>query len=198
MAIPKEALVYVSRLSKEEKAGLFSAREISALLQSDGGGGSDMISAFRLCLNDVVLDRLVLAHSFLEMARTLFRVATEAAFRTSIGRAYYSIHHSIRVMVLSQTEFESDGHDEAIQMLKELLKDNAFKAKSGLPPDICANVYVAKDNRHVADYSPYEISRGANNIAHLHITDSDWQKAAAFNIKLAELLDSAAAKVVGL
>src|SRR5437762_13409492 len=97
MAEPFETLVFVARLTREEKDSIF-AREAAF-------PGANIGSRLLLAAEDVCLDRLLLADGCLSVARQLAHVsgggtAPEECLRAAVSRAYYSIHHSIRAIAL--------------------------------------------------------------------------------------------------
>jgi hypothetical protein len=89
----------------------------------------------------------------------------------------------------------ASGHEESIRQLKRLLQDNAFVHHSGLAADVWEKVTEARDNRHVADYSPYDLQREPQRV--VGITGNNWTSAAQFNKDLAEELLNSGVKVVG-
>ncbi len=132
------------------------------------------------------------------MARRLMTLGTdEETWRTCIGRAYYSIHHSLRAMALWQNKWDPDSHEETIEQFRTLLKTKAFRNQSGLAEDSYDQVLEARTNRHVADYSPYEVQRDPPRIAWIGITQGSWAEAARFNINLADAVFNAAMRFVG-
>jgi uncharacterized protein (UPF0332 family) len=163
---------------------------------------------------------MIRAVSCLETADFLYSSKTPAQselrpdfLRTVITKAYYSIHHSLRAIAIMENEWEADGHQESISELRRLLKDIDFQKRSGLTDAVIAELAQARDNRSVADYSPYDHSRRevktnensaltqmpASDIAKrdtkvdwVSISDGDWEKAAKFNIDLAQRLLKAA------
>ncbi len=191
MPEPIDTLVYVARLSQSEDATL---RSLDAAFP-----GSRLRQSQLAAVPDVCLDRLVRAEGCLEVARSLLaNPNNEEHLRTAVGRAYYSIHHSIRVMALWHNNWDPDGHDGSIQQLKELLKDNNFRHNTGLVIDVWQRVNEAKDNRHVADYSPYNLHRDLKDRNVFAISGWDWLTAANFNVELAEEIVAAASKFIGL
>lgn len=186
----KKWLVYLSRLSQAEKQSLFSLADLAPLAGVD--------QAAQQSTQDVVSDRLILAEELLKATQRSGTTDTIAC-RAAISRAYYSIHHSIRSVLLHQNQHEADGHEAAIKELKRLLdKDNAAKALLDPQASLIRDVAEARDNRVVADYSPYDLSREKGRAEWIPITENDWTKAADFNTKLAERVFNAALKFVGL
>ena len=191
----KHTLVYLSRLSSTEKAAAFRASDIFLAAQ--------LRANFNNCVVDVLLDRLVRAQQCLELAKRLAKAyekkpADEESLRGAIGRAYYSMHHSLRAMAFHQLEYDPDSHDESIAVFTKLLNNNAFRARTGLKKRAAENVSEAKINRSIADYSPYNMSRHPESMAWMQLTGEDWTKAANFNIRWAEKILGGAMKLVGL
>ena len=184
MTATLKALVYVSRLSKAEKDDLYKV---------DSGFPEQKVGeALREAIQDVLVDRLILAHGCLETAKRLASpTADEEDLRAAVNRAYYSVHHAIRVLILREIGFEADGHELAIQELKRLLRDEDFRRRSGLDEDVVNDISEARDNRSVADYSPYIQSRRDKKADPIPITDDNWRKASEFNIRLAERIHDA-------
>jgi uncharacterized protein (UPF0332 family) len=184
-----QTLVYVSRLQKSEKEAIFA--------QDAAFPGSNLKVAFLEAVEDVCLDRLVRADNCLKVAKMMFVGADEEALRITVGRTYYSIHHSLRAIALYQNKWDPDGHEASIQEFKTLLKDKPFCNRSGLKTDAWEAVAEARSNRHVADYSPYETQRlpagGFENI-----TGRNWAAAAQFNLDCADTILQAAFKIVGV
>jgi len=194
MAEPFETLVFVARLTRGEKDAIFG--------QAAAFPGSDLALRLVAAIDDVCLDRLLRAEGCLELARTFASQAAvgangEELFRTAVGRAYYSAHHSIRGIALWHSHWDPDGHEASIKQLQLLLTDSGFVAKSGLAPDAWKRVVDARTNRHVADYSPYDWQRDPPAVTPVGITGQDWKTAADFNLALAEDLFKAAVRFVG-
>jgi uncharacterized protein (UPF0332 family) len=184
-------LVYVARLSNAEKNALYA--------HGDAFPELEVRSKFHQAIRTVVLDRLKMARDDWFLAAHLFHDApTDAHYRAAVNRAYYAIHHSIRVMVLSQNNCEADGHQEAIQELRKQLRREEFRRKCGLSEDIIDEISRACDNRSVADYSPYDFSRRDGTTEWVLISGNTWKSAAEFNLNLAVRLVKAAARFVGL
>src|SRR5579872_3412640 len=91
-------------------------------------------------------------------------------------------------MALHENGYDPDGHAESIECLADLLKDNSFCGRSALRPDVVKEIVEARDNRVVADYSPFEQSRYPNGSVDILITGLKWEDAAKFNIDLADKL----------
>ena len=185
----KHSLVYMSRISAQDKSNIFRTSEILMT--------PELRANFDNCLRDVVIDRLARAEQCLELARRLMRSgkpADEESLRGSVGRAYYSAHHSIRAMVLHQRKHDPDGHQKSLEALAELLKDNAFRGKSGLTASMTDKIRTTYDNRCVADYSPYDMS--IDKSEWIDISGKDWKATAQFNIKWAKKLFDGAWRVV--
>lgn len=186
-----ETLLHVARLSQSEDATI---RSLDAAFP-----GSDLRKRQFAAIQDVCMDRLVRAEGCLEVSRFLLAsLGGEERLRASVGRAYYSIHHSIRIMALWYNNWDPDGHESSIQQLRELLKESKFRHQTGLAMDVWERVGVARDNRHVADYSPYDFQRDSKGRGVIAITGQDWLLAAKFNVHLAEELVTAASKLIGL
>jgi uncharacterized protein (UPF0332 family) len=189
MAAKLKTLVYVSRLSPSEKGELYKLDR--AFPETKIG------EALRNAIQDVVVDRLILATGCLQTARRLITPeASEEDLRAAVNRAYYAVHHAIRVLVLKETGCEADGHEQAIKELRRLLADADLRRRSGLSEDVIENIGEARDNRSVADYSPYDVSRKEDEIALFAISEGDWRKAAEFNIRVAQTMLEADYKVI--
>jgi len=190
MAQPTETLVFVARLTREEKDTIYR--------QKTAFPGSNVQAQLLAAVDDVCLDRLTRADGCLKVAKQLRQAGDEESLRASVSRGYYSAHHSIRAMALWHNHWDPDGHEESIRKLKRLLSDNAFLGRSGLAPDMVSHIIEARTNRHVADYSPYAVQRTPPEVrANQTITQNNWGDAANFNIQLAEQFLAAAVKVVG-
>ncbi len=188
MASSFQTLRYVSRLRKSEQEAVFAH---DAAFPS-----SNMKATFLEAVGDVCVDRLIRARNCLDVAKKIVVDADEEALRTAVGRAYYSVHHSVRAIALYQNKGDPDGHEESIQEFKKLLKDKPFCNRSGLKTDTWTSVVEARSNRHVADYSPYDIQRIFPN-GFESITGGNWTAAAQFNVNCAETIWQAALKIVG-
>lgn len=188
----KQYLIYVSRLSAAEKAQVYHLADVWP--------DADLRDRLHQALEDVCMDRLIRAEGCLRVAKSLVSAAAPGGeeLRTAVGRAYYSAHHAIRAMCLRRNHWDPDGHGESIEQLRKLVKEAEFQRVSGLTPGIIPEIGEARDNPEVADYSPYEFSRRTGDIGLFSITETDWRKAADFNIGLAERLLTAADKVVFL
>lgn len=190
MPQPFETLVYVARLRKDEKETVFTHQAIFPF--------SGLRAALLEAVEDVCLDRLVRSDACLALARRLADgTPDEETLRAAIGRAYYSIHHALRAIALWQNKWDPDGHDQSIAEFKTLLGDNAFRHRSSLAPDVLERILEARDNRHVADYSPYDVQREPPRTARIGITNNNWTDAAQFNIALADVILQAAVRCVG-
>lgn len=191
MPQPLETLLYVARLTKAEKVAILAH---DAAFPSSG-----LWSSLREGIEDVCVDRLLRADGCLRMARQLAAPAEadEEALRAAIGRAYYSVHHSLRAMALWQNQWDPDGHEESLKQFKVLLEDNGFRHRSGLAADDYERVAEARTNRHVADYSPYDVQRDPPNTGWIGITNGTWADAAQFNIDLADDVFRGAIRCVG-
>lgn len=189
MAEPLAPLIHLARLSKSEKSAVFALK--------DAFPDSDLYNCFLSAATDVCIDRLIRADSCLKLAQELITaVSDEEHHRAAIGRAYYSIHHSLRALLLWQNKWDPDGHEETIKQFKELLKDKAFRDLAGLLEDDWEQVAEARNNRHVADYSPYDRQREPEK-GIVHISGGNWSDATQFNIALAEKIREATRKVIG-
>ncbi len=189
----KRYLIYVSRLSQPEKQEIYALAEVWP--------EAELRARLRQAVEDVCLDRLIRAQGCLEVAKSLTPSTSAASveeLRAAIGRGYYSVHHSIRAMCLRWNQWDPDGHGESTEQMRKLLNDAVFQRASGLMPEIIKEITEARDNREVADYSPYDFSRRTGGVGIFPITGLDWRKAADFNFALAERLLTAATKVVFL
>jgi len=181
-SITKDMLVHVSRLSKTEKVAAFSTGTIYQI--------ADVSTIVQGCVKQVVEHRLLLADKLLEVAKRLDKEGRgaqpdEFLLRSAVNRAYYSMHNSLRAISLHSLGHDPDDHASAIGTLAELLKDNAFRSRSHLLVGTDKKASQAMDNRLVADYSPYEISRYPNGAVRITITNGNWADASKFNIDLA-------------
>ncbi len=191
MAEPLETLVYVNRLQKAEMASVFT--------QNAAFPSSGLRTSLQAAVADVCLDRLVRADGCLRFAWQIAASgeADEETLRAIVSRAYYSVHHSLRSMALWQNKWNPDGHEESIKVFRTLLEDNNFRHRCGLGIDAGDRVLEALANRHVADYSPYNVQRDPPDTRWLRITNGDWGDAAQFNLNLATELSLAAARFIG-
>lgn len=186
--ITKDMLVFVSRLSVAEKASLFTS-----VFQRP-----DLSHVFKTAVHEVALQRLIRAEACFKLAHTFLNSSDEESLRTAIGRAYYSIHHSIRAMVLCVKEYDPDGHQECIEALSELLKDNAFLGRSGLKAGDGQEIFKARDNRVVAEYSPFNQSRYSNRNSKIELSHGSWLDTAKFNVDISQRVLVASMRVVGV
>ncbi|MCX7049183.1 MAG: HEPN domain-containing protein [Candidatus Sumerlaeota bacterium] len=186
MASALNTQVYVSRLSSSEKSELYKIH--------NSFPEANIRKIFQEAISDVLLERLILAQDFYESSRQLIGLpaSSDNDLRTAINRAYYAVHHAIRVLVLKATESEADGHEQAIQELRLLLKKDDFRRLSGLEEDVIQQVSEARDNRCVADYSPFKYSRREKKDELIPITEGSWRKAAEFNLSVAKKIVAAA------
>jgi uncharacterized protein (UPF0332 family) len=193
MSEPYETLLYVARLSAAQKRAVF---------QHDGAfPGSGLTNSLRAAVDEVCVERLILAERFRDAAMALRARADndEALLRIAVSRAYYSIHHAIRAICLRHNTWDPDGHEASIQALKKLLADNSFRSRSGLAADDEQAVAKARTNRHVADYSPFDeqhfFEKDGREVTE-RITGNDWEQAADYNIALAKRMLDAAIQVI--
>jgi uncharacterized protein (UPF0332 family) len=190
MPTPLITLSFVHRITKGELHSVHTYDNVFP--------GIDLRTALYGAIEDVCIDRLLLAEGFLNVAQQLAKNPDEASMRTSIGRSYYSVHHSLRTMLLWKNKWDPDGHEQVIEVLKDLLSEASFCASSTLAVDDYENVTEAKKNREIADYSPYETQRKPPSIEVLPLTGNSWTAAAKFNGDLAERYLNSAVKFVGL
>lgn len=189
MAQPQSVLTYVARITRAEKTAMFNhtaafnATALQVILLD--------------AIEEVCLDRLIRADGCLRLAKLLQLDTNEEAQRAAVGRAYYSIHHSIRTMALWQNKWDPDGHEESIKEFKKLLSDSSCAHRSGLTVDISERIVTARANRHVADYSPYDEQRDPPDISAVGITGVSWPNAVVFNINVAEQVLTGATKFIG-
>jgi len=193
MPEPFETLIFVARLTRSEKDTIFA--------QAPSFPGSDLHTRVGRAVEDVCSDRLIRAQRCLEISRDLRDRAAasndEELFRAAVGRAYYTVHHSVRVMVLWERKWDPDGHAESIEELKTLLKDNSFRGRSGLAADVWRRAEEARTNRNVEDYSPYNVLRDPPATTPVGITGQSWAMAAEFNIDVAQALFDAGYRIIG-
>lgn len=190
MAEPLETRLFIHRLTDAEKKAVYAH---DAAFPSAG-----LAASFAVAIEDVCIDKLIRADGCLRLAQSLALNVDNESQRAAIGRAYYSIHHCLRAMVLRQDKWDPDGHEKSIEKFRELLKDNAFRHRSSLSEDTGNRVVEARMNRHVADYSPYDSQRNPPNAGLEGITNGSWSEAVQFNISLAEEIFQAAIKCIGL
>ena len=189
MPQPFETLIFVHRLTASEMAAVFAH---DAAFPASG-----LKSRLLEAIEEACLDRLIRADGCLQLANRLYSVAVdEETLRASIGRAYYSVHHSLRAIALWQNKWDPDGHEESIQAFRTLLKDSNFRHRSGLPEDAANQVIEARANRHVADCSPYKVQRDPPNTRWIITTNDNWADAARFNLDLANEISQAALRFV--
>lgn len=213
--LEQKSLVYLSRLTNAERQQLFRA--------DDAFQSFKLRSQWHNLIQTLSGDRIIRAESCLEAAEFLVSLSDPLQaelrpefLRTAVNKAYYSIHHSIRAIALLENEWEADGHEQAISELKSFVKTEKFRIRSGPAEGIGAELARARDNRSVADYSPYafsrketktkenmplaqlpasDVSRRDTKVDWVHITEDSWEKAAKFNIDLAQRLLKAADKI---
>jgi uncharacterized protein (UPF0332 family) len=186
-----KSLLFLSRLSKTEKCGLYA---IDQAFPELGLGG-----AFRSRLKEAIAYRLRLGMEFRLVAERLSKSEDTGDLRIAINRGYYSVHHSIRAMLLKRDEYETDGHTAAIEELKKILKkDSQEAARIGLDLTIFRKINEAKNNRSVADYSPYVGSRTEATADSISITGNDWRAAAQFNAEIAADVSGVAQRFTGV
>lgn len=187
--------LYVARLSKAEKQSIFE----HDMIFPASGIKSDLFAA----INDVCYDRLIRAENCLSVAQELRKSIDEEMLRSSIGRAYYSIHHSLRVIALKEMMYDPDGHDACFDAFDELSRDKKFCQRAGILSNTGVSIitldhlFESRSNRHVADYSPYSAQRRTAKGEEI-ITNDSWEDAADFNIQLAETLLKSAYHILGL
>jgi uncharacterized protein (UPF0332 family) len=192
-ATSARVLVYLSRISGKEKQSLYDLADACIV--------PGLREQFHARIDDVVIDRLMLAQEYLNFAERLKeRCGNDTvSLRCVVNRAYYSIHHSIRAMLLKHNHCEADGHAEAIEQLKRLFEAAERKvSRAGLQQDIIEEVGEARNNRAVADYSPYEFSRAAGKLEWVPIRGNNWSEAAVFNLDVAKRIHEAALRFVTL
>jgi uncharacterized protein (UPF0332 family) len=208
-------LVYLSRITQEERHQLFRA--------DDAFKSFGLRRQWQALIDRLADDRIVRAKRCLEVAEFLASQADSAPLdlqkellRSAVTKAYYSIHHAIRSITLIENGWEEDGHQESISALGKMLEKEGFRKRSRLDAAIRKELAVARNNRSVTDYSPYDFSRRetktkdnrvktqlpASDVAEraarvewIYITEKDWRKAARHNIDLARKLVDAADEV---
>ena len=184
-------LIYLARLTNAEKNALYAV--------GDAFPKSEISKAFHDRLNDLIISRVLLSKNFLDTAQQMWESATtEGEFRVIVNRAYYAIHHSIRAMAFHRNHFEADGHAEAIEELKLLARGKDAKTNWDLDEKLVFAVSEARNNRSVADYSPFSWSRSEKTTNWFGITNDDWRTAARFNLDLGIKLLVIAQRFVGL
>ncbi len=189
MSEPLETRLLVHRLTQTEKAAVYA--------HNTAFPSSGLAASFASAVEDVCVDKLIRADGCLRLAQSLALDTDNESQRAAIGRAYYSIHHSLRAMVLWQNNWDPDGHEKSIEEFRKLLKDSAFRLQLGLPEDTGNRVVEARLNRHVADYSPYDFQRDPPDTRRLGVSNGSWSDAVQFNIALAEEIFQAAMKCIG-
>lgn len=190
MAEPIETRLFTHRLTNAERAAIY-AHDIAF-------PSSGLMASLASAVEDVCVDKLIRADGCLRLAKIL--VASSAdneSQRASIGRAYYSIHHCLRAIVLWQDRWDPDGHEQTLKEFRTLLKDSNFRLRSGLPENTGDRVAEARTNRHVADYSPYDFQRNPPDTRRIGISNGSWSDAVQFNIGLADEIFQAAMKCIG-
>ena len=190
MPEPLETRLFIHRLTDTEKTAVYT--------HDKAFPAASLAAAFTTAIEDVCIDKLIRADGCLKLARSLALDTDNESQRAAIGRAYYSIHHCLRAIMLRQNKWDPDGHEKSIEEFRKLLKDNAFRNRSGLPENTGDRVTEARRNRHVADYSPYDSRRNSQNTGLEGITNGHWSEAVQFNTRLAEEIFQAARKCVGL
>ena len=189
MAEPLETRLFIHRLTDAEKTAVYAHNKAFP--------SAGLAASFAVAIEDVCTDKLIRADGCLRLAQSLALDTDNESQRAAIGRAYYSIHHCLRAIVLRQNQWDPDGHEKSIEKFRELLKDNAFRNRSGLPENTGNRVTEARMNRHVADYSPYDSQRNPPNTGLEGITNGRWFDAVQFNINLAQEIFQAAMKCIG-
>ena len=210
-----EELVYLSRMTQEERQQLY---RVDAAFKRFG------LKEHALSLKTkLVDDRFIRAKSCLEAAQFLISQAgtvtsdlRKELLRSAVTKGYYSIHHAIRAILLFENGWEEDGHAKALKALAQLLKNEDFRKRSELESGINKELAIARDNRSVADYSPYDFSRReaktkensfqnqqpasdvareAATVEFIYLTAKDWHGAALHNLDLAQKLIHAANRI---
>ena len=189
MAEPLETRLFIHRLTSMEKTAVYTHNKAFP--------SSGLAAAFATALQDVCIDKLIRAEGCLELAQSLAANTDNESQRASIGRAYYCIHHCLRAILLWQNKWDPDGHEQSLKEFGVLLQDNAFRNRSGLPPNTEKRVTEARTNRHIADYSPYIFQRNPPDTGRIGISNGSWTDAVQFNIALAQEIFQAAMKCVG-
>lgn len=182
-------LVHVARTTAPERQAVFDlAKLVDPRLRA----------AHEHALLDVAMDRLQVAEDCLRaaIAAGLGRGFGEARLRLAANRGYYSCHQSVRALLLLHLRVDVDGHTRCIDEFKRFLADSANLRAAGLPDDsIHAKLVEAKQNRNIADYSPYPRMREGTSI--LRISGDDWLAAASHNAKTAQECLQCAWRFVG-
>ena len=189
MPQPIETLIFVHRLKKAELQAVYA--------HSSAFPAAGLRASLLEATEEVCLDRLIRADGCLRLARQLAQWTGEEELRAGIGRAYYSAHHSLRSMSQWYNKWDPDGHQESIKAFKALLTEVDFLRKSGLAVGAEQRVEEAQTNRHIADYSPYDIQRDPPDVRWLRLTNGNWSEALRFNISVADELLQAAVRFVG-
>lgn len=209
----KRALVFISRLSKAERQYL--------LLGSDAFPDLCLQEKLRNLARELATERLIHAGRCCRVAEFLNAEASKVDedlkiefHRTAITKGYYSIHHSLRAILLIRNGWEVDGHQLVINEIELLLKKAKPGTMGGMTDAINVELAQARVNRSIADYSPFNFSREEDRnrktyvpldaqaspalnpsedtesrqrkVHWRHLTEGDWSKAAAFNIELAK------------
>ena len=189
MSEPLETRLFIHRLTQTEKAAVYA--------HNPAFPSSDLAASLASAVEEVCVDKLIRADGCLRLARSLALDTDNESLRAAIGRAYYSIHHCLRTIVLWQNKWDPDGHEKSIEEFRELLKESAFRVRLGLPENTRNRVAEARTNRHAADYSPYDFQRTPPDMRPVGISNGSWPDAVQFNIALAEEIFQAAMKCIG-
>ncbi len=189
MSEPLETRSFIHRLTHTEKAAVY--------VYSTAFPASGLAASLAGAVEDMCVDKLIRADGCLKLARGLALDDDNESVRAAISRAYYSIHHCLRAIVLWQSHWDPDGHEQSIKELRDLLKNSQFRLRSGLPENTADRIAEARTNRHVADYSPYDFQRDPPDTRRVGISNGSWSDAVRFNIALAEELFQAAMKCIG-
>ncbi len=189
MLEPLETRLFIHRLTQTEKAAVYA--------HNTAFPSSGLAASFATAIEDVCVDKLIRADGCLRLAQSLALDKDNESQRAAIGRAYYSIHHCLRAILLWQNKWDPDGHEKSIEEFRELLKDSAFRIRLGLPENTGNRVAEARTNRHVADYSPYDFQRTPPDTRRVGISNGSWPDAVQFNIDLAKEIFQAAMKCIG-
>jgi len=190
MAEPFETRLYIHRLTSAEKTAVYA--------HDTAFPASGLKASLESAVEDVCVDKLIRADGCLKLAKSLSASTTgNESQRASIGRAYYSIHHCLRAMLLWQNKWDPDGHEQSLKAFRIFLEDSNFRLRSGLPVNTGDRIAEARTNRHVADYSPYDFQRDPPNTQRVGISNGSWLDAVQFNITLADEIFQAAVKYIG-